>query len=232
MASLGMRVHHPPTPASSSLTPPSRPPYLEAAPALCAQSLAEGLLVGGETARAGGLQELEVDAKAQEELTVGRDGAELRPGRDGAQSGGSQQPPGSWPSNSRPKRSYEGANVATEGGWEVTTKGTSCAGAQWYESTWCVWVQVPEGEEPKRTLMKLAGGPEAWLRWLRVALAGVGGSVGAVNRWVGQGRAGQLPFESNPFVGELSCRAWQPGKEGGVEGRLVPLAGTVVADLA
>lgn len=42
-----------------------------------------------------------------------------------------------------------------------------------------------EGEELKRILMKLVGGFEVWLRWLRVVLVGVGGFVGVVNRWVG-----------------------------------------------
>lgn len=66
-----------------------------------------------------------------------------------------------------------------------------------------------------------------------MALAGKGGaSARAMNRWAGQGRAGKLPFESNPFAGEISCRAWQPGREGGVEEKLVPLAGTVMTDLA
>lgn len=35
---------------------------------------------------------------------------------------------------------------------------------------------------------------KAWMRWLEVALAGVGvggGSVGAVSRWAGQGKVGQ-----------------------------------------
>lgn len=36
-------------------------------------------------------------------------------------------------------------------------------------------------------------GLKAWMRWLEVALAGVGGgaSVGAVSRWAGQGKVGQ-----------------------------------------
>ena len=39
-----------------------------------------------------------------------------------------------------------------ENGWEVTSKGTSRAVACWDESTWCVWVHVPEGKESKRRL--------------------------------------------------------------------------------
>lgn len=54
-----------------------------------------------------------------------------------------------------------------------------------------------------------------------------------MGQWTGgQGRAGQLPFESNPFAGKISCRAWQPGREGGVQGRLIFLAGAVMTDLA
>lgn len=76
-------------------------------------------------------------------------------------------------------------------------------------------------------------GLKAWLRWLGVALAGVGGL-----RWgseqvgrAGQGRARQSPFESNSFAGKTSCRAWQPGREGGVKERPIPLAGAVMAGL-
>lgn len=77
---------------------------------------------------------------------------------------------------------------------------------------------------------------KAWMRWLEVALAGVG--VGGGLRWgseqvgrAGQGRARQSPFESNLFAGKISCRAWQPGKEGGVKERPIPLAGAVMAGL-
>ena len=41
-------------------------------------------------------------------------------------------------------------------------------------------------------------GLRAWLRWLGVALVGVGGgSVGAVSRWAGQGKVGQGSYLSS-----------------------------------
>lgn len=51
-------------------------------------------------------------------------------------------------------------------------------------------------------------------------------------QWAEQGRAGQLPFESNPFAGKICCRAWQSGLEGGVEERLVSLVGAIVMNLS
>lgn len=74
-------------------------------------------------------------------------------------------------------------------------RGHLVQGAQWYESTWCVWSWVSDNKQSKKMLMKL--GLEAWLRWLAVALAGVGGSVGAVNRWARQGRVGQGSYHSS-----------------------------------
>lgn len=61
---------------------------------------------------------------------------------------------------------------------------------------------------PTWCLAEVSGGnPQRGWEWK----ASLEESVEAVNRWAGQGRAGQLPFESNPFTGKIHCRAWQPG---------------------
>lgn len=44
-----------------------------------------------------------------------------------------------------------------DSGWEVTIKGISCAGAWQYESSRCVWLEVPMGKESKKRLMMSAG---------------------------------------------------------------------------
>lgn len=99
-----------------------------------------------------------------------------------------------------------------ESGWEVATKGTSCAGSGWHKNTRCVWGQAPEGKEAD----EVGSGLKAWLRWLGVALAGAGGSVGAVNRWAGQGRVGQGSYPSSQT--RLQARsAAGPGSRAGRE---------------
>lgn len=108
-----------------------------------------------------------------------------------------------------------------ENGWEVATKGISCAGSRWHKNTWCVWGQAPEGKEAD----EVGSGLKAWLRWLGVALAGAGGSVGAVNRWAGQGRVGQ--GRAVTLQVKLVCRRDQlQGLAAGQEGRRRRKAGS------
>lgn len=78
---------------------------------------------------------MERGAAAQEELRVERDRAKLRPARVEPRLWASRSHQGLGPEVLDQGEVYEGANAADESGWEVTTKGTSCAGAWWYESS-------------------------------------------------------------------------------------------------